>query len=128
MNLHAESWQGVLLACVDGAIDLDSSRQMFEQIAITAAERQLSKVLIDGRLISGELSIEQREELSARAADYLVKLGTSPSIAIVGHPPTVNGLGAAAVRSRGFNLRVFPSILEAVEWLSEAPIPRQLKK
>jgi hypothetical protein len=60
--------------------------------------------------------------LVVKQTDYQRQLGTHPSIAMVGHPPTCNGLLVMAAQSVGQDVRMFPSIQEAIDWLNRSPV------
>ena len=119
MNLHTESWKGLLYAHIDGRVECDLCSQMFERAANLAAEKRLSKILLDGRLVPGSLSTNERKELAVKGSAYFEHLRIHPSIAFVGHPPAFNGLGVLAAQERGEVVRLFSSIAEAIEWLGE---------
>jgi len=74
---------------------------MLKLTSSLAARKGISKILIDGCRVSGNLSAAQRVELGATLADHVSKLGATPRIAFVGHPPTFNGLAAVTSRGRG---------------------------
>jgi hypothetical protein len=92
---------------------------MFERATNLAAEVHLSKVLIDGLRLTGDLSDIDRIDLAVKATDHLRQLGTHPAIAVVGNPPTFNGLAVLAAQSIGAEIQLFPNVPEAVEWLNK---------
>ena len=122
MNLHTESWKGFLYAVPDGAVDLESYWQLLEQTAEIAAKKGLSGILVDGRLLSGNISTTERHELAVRAKEYFDERGTHPTVAIVGHAPTYNGIGVLAAQEQGIVVRLFSSLSDAIEWIGEVQV------
>lgn len=111
------SWNAFPCISADGEIDFESSVRMFEQVADLAVDRRVSKILLDGLLLTGELSDIDRINLAVKTTDYLRQLGIHPAIAVVGNPPTFNGLAVFAAQSVGADVRLFSTIQEAMEWL-----------
>ena len=120
MNLHRESWDALVYAIVDGKVEFNSCTRVFEQVVDLAAEKQVSKILLDGRFLTGSLSTAERVEMALQGRKHLLQRGTKPSIAFVGHPPAFNGLGVLT-RIEGADFRLFPGISEALKWLSGIP-------
>ena len=121
MNLNTESWKRILYATVDGEVEKEKIYQLFMQAVNTAIENGLSSILVDGRLLSGDLSSDARFEFSVRAKEYCDQRMSYPPVAFVGHPPTFNGLAVATAEKLGLVFRLFPDVSEALEWLGEAP-------
>jgi hypothetical protein len=117
MNLHTESWKPLLYAVVDGEVDPGSAELLLKLTTSRAAEKGISKILIDGRLVTGNLSTAEREALGAKLADHVAELGTTPSIAVIGHPPAFTGQAASVASDRGVNIELFESIPEGLAFL-----------
>jgi hypothetical protein len=122
VNLAIDLRGTLLYAFVDQEIDLGSSVLMMQQITNLAKEKGLSKILVDGRFLTGALSDLERFDLAVKTTDHLREIGTHPTIALVGGPPTSNGLAAMAAQAIGQDVRLFPSIQEAIEWLNQPPM------
>jgi len=119
MNLNSKSWSALLYAMMEGEADLNSFERLFEQATNLAAAKGISRILVDGRLLTGDLSTADRRELAVKGTEHLAQLGTKLNIAFVGHPPTFNGLGALGGRELGApDFRLFPGISEALAWLA----------
>jgi hypothetical protein len=117
MNMHVTSWEAFLFAVVDGEMNSKSFERMLKITSSIAAKKGISKILIDGSRVTGNPSSAERVEVATKLADHINKSGAKPSIALVGHSPTFNGLGVLAGRSRGINAMLFDSIPEALTWL-----------
>jgi len=125
MNVHTELRDTVLYATADGEMDFDSCIRIFERLANLAAESQLLKILFEGLLLTGDLPDIDRINLAVKTTDYLKQLGIHPTIAVVGNPPTFNGLAVLAAQSVGADVQLFPGIQDAIEWLNQSPnLPR----
>ena len=120
MNHHIDSWDTVLYAFSDGEVDLDSMLRFFEQTTTLAKDKGISKILFDGRFLSGDLSDVQRINLAVKATDHLRQIGTHPTIAVAGNPPTHNGLAALAMQSIGADVQLFSELREANDWLNKS--------
>jgi hypothetical protein len=122
MNMHVTSWEAFLFAVLEGEVNPKSVERMLKITATTAARKGISKILIDGRRVTGTLSAAERVELGARLADHITTLGAKPSVAFVGHPPTFNGLAVVTGRNRGVKVMLFASFPDALTWLRRSHI------
>lgn len=122
MNLHPESWDALLYVTADGEVDFDTTVRLCEQAGDLAIERRVSKILIDQRFLWGELPAIERIEVAVRGTDYMAELGIHPTVAVVGHPPTCNGLAVIAAQTLGADVRLFSTIPEALKWLNESRV------
>jgi hypothetical protein len=116
MSLHAE-WKLVLYAVTDGDVDLESCLQLFERLTSGAAQTGISKLLIDGRFVSGILSTAERIEIGETLAAYVNQLLPKPRVAVIGHAPTFNGLAVSIARKLDFDVELFESVPDALAWL-----------
>lgn len=121
MKLHTdtECWKPILYGIIDGEVDLDSSVRLLKFTTTMAAQKHISKILIDARLATGSLSADERVTLGAKLADHVKKLTTKESVAFVGYPPPFNRLGIDLARGRGVDVELFQSIPDALAWLGE---------
>jgi hypothetical protein len=117
MNMHIQSWEAFLFAAVDGETNSRSVERLLTLVSNTAGRKGISKILIDGRRLTGTLSTAEREALGVRIADLANKLPAKPAVAFVGHPPSFNGLAMATARNRGVNIKLFDSTDEGIAWL-----------
>jgi hypothetical protein len=122
VNLRIDLRDTLLYAFLDREIELSSSISMMQEITNVAKEKGLSKILVDGKVLTGDLSDLERINLAVKTADHLKDIGTSPVIAVVGNPPTFNGLAVLAAQSVGADVQLFREIKEGIDWLSRSPV------
>jgi len=117
MNMEVSFSDAFLFVVVGGEMNSKSCERMLKTAFGEAARKAVSKILIDGSRVTGTLSAEERVELGTRLADQVKSRGLEPTVAFVGHAPTFDGLGVAAIRKQGVNLKMFESIPDGLAWL-----------
>jgi hypothetical protein len=124
MDLHIDiELQGeLLLANAIGSAAYDPALRLFKQIFDAAAERRVNKILVNTLAVEGELSPLERYHLGAELAAYLKQRRMNPRVAVVGKPPTTNGIAVGIARNRLVTAEVFSSEQEAREWLDKWPV------
>lgn len=116
MNLRAE-WKFVLYSVADGEVDVESTLRLFEQQLRAAAQSNVSRLLIDGRFVTGTLSDAERIEIGEALADVANRFSPRPRVAVIGHAPTFNRLAVTIARRLGFDVELFENVPEALDWL-----------
>jgi hypothetical protein len=64
MNTHIDLRDDLVYAFAEGEVDFSSSVRMFEHALQLAAEKRVSKIILDGLLLSGELTDLERFDLA----------------------------------------------------------------
>jgi hypothetical protein len=109
---------GYLAARAAGERSLNAVTSLAVQIAQAATDAQVGKVLVDVRDLRGRLRVLDSFLVVNSVFDSLRGKGLRQA-AIVdrGMPPIRGWTFEIIARNRGFNLRIFTSREEAVEWL-----------
>jgi len=118
LQLDFEDRPGYLMAKVSGPHSLGEGRAVFQRIAATAQERDVPRVLLDSRGITGEVPDLDRYELFKEAASLLGHLERLAMV--VGSFPQYTGFGIDVARNRGLEVQPFKDPREAVAWLTGA--------
>ena len=75
--------------------------------------------------MTGMLSDFDLYEIGKTMAEYCVSRSFYPRVAVIGNPPSVNGLGAHVASNRGLTSMTFSASQPALNWLrafdSKAP-------
>jgi len=111
----------VLLVTASGSVAYAPAFRLLKQVFDIAAEKQVNKILVNSFTVDGELSQLERYHLGVQLAAYLKQNHMNPRIAVVGKPPTTNGVAVGIVRNREVTAEVFPSEQRALEWLDKWP-------
>ena len=118
MELKLESRDGVLLATVTGAVSFSAALERWKNVCDAAAERGCGKILFDLLGADGELSALEKYEVSKTIVEYCKIRSMSPTVAVVGKPPTVTGFGALVASNRGMVIVMFSERQTALDWLN----------
>ena len=110
----------LLLAVVKGAATFDESWQVLQQVCDMAVEKHLKRILIDGLAVQGVPNSFERYDIGVKLVAYCGEHKLWPKLAIVGHPPVIDGFGGVVARNRGVHAQIFPNRQEAMEWLQAA--------
>jgi hypothetical protein len=107
-----------LAARAAGERTLNAVTALAVQIAQAAGDAQVGKVLVDVRDLRGRLRVLDSFLVVNSVFDSLRGKGLrQAAIADRGMPPIRGFAFETIARNRGFNLRIFTSREEAVEWL-----------
>jgi hypothetical protein len=119
MDLHIDVvlHREILLVTITGSVGYDPALRLYKQMFDTAAEKQINKILVNTLTLDGELSPLESYHLGVQVAAYLKHLKFNPRLAIVGKPPTLDGLGVSVARNRKVTAEAFPSEHDALDWL-----------
>ena len=117
MDLTLESREGVLLATVTGRVSFSEALRCWKKVCDAAADRRCGKILFDWLGAEGEISDLEKYEISKIIADYCQQPSMSPTVAVVGKPPTITGFGALVASNRGLMVMTFSERQAGLEWL-----------
>ena len=115
----------VLHVAAGGPFSLSEAKRTFLDVLHVVEELRLSKVLFDGRQVTGNPAIIERFYYGEFVADEVTKLldrgwsADSPQFAYVLREPILDPLrlGETVAVNRGVNIRAFDDREEAVVWL-----------
>jgi hypothetical protein len=116
MDLKLESRDGLLLATVTGRVSFSEALKCWNSVCDTAAE--YGKILFDWLGVEGEISDLEKYEVSKNIVGYWAHTSITPTVAVVGKPPTITGFGALVASNRGLMILTFSERQAALEWLN----------
>lgn len=119
LRMDIEFRDGLMLVNASGSARFDAVSTLFKQVWDTAAENQVSKILVNSSAVDGELATFERYDLGVEIAAYLKERQMNVKVAIVGRLPTVNGFGVRVARNRGVVAEAFSTEQEALNWLAQ---------
>jgi len=118
MNLTLESRDGLLLATVTGRVSCAEALECWKNVCDAAAELGCSKILFDWLGVEGEISDLEKYKVSMIIVKYCVHASKSPTVVVVGKPPTITGFGALVALNRGLMVVTFGERQAGLDWLS----------
>ena len=121
MDLRLEPRDDFLMAAASGKVLLNDAIEICRNMCDLAAVMGFGKILFDCLGVEGELSPDDRFELGKTIAEHCQCFVRIPSVALVGHPPAVTGLGARVASNRGLPVETFGERDLALEWLRSRP-------
>ena len=126
MVVNTRGDREILYVTLSGKFMLAEALSDFLEVLEAIEEKQNTKVVIDGRQLSGEpLTIERflYGEFVAEAVKRL-RIGGAPMFAYVLHEPVLDPMrfGETVALNRGMNLKVFDDYDLAIGWLGSVPI------
>jgi hypothetical protein len=123
--LYTRAQGDVLYSTLSGEFRLADALSAFLQLLGAIKEGGSSKVLVDGRRVSGEPITIERFLYGEFVAEAVKKLETGevPMFAYVLHEPVLDPmrLGETVAINRGMNVRVFDDYELAIAWLGVMP-------
>jgi len=126
MKLELRPGSEFLKAHATGEFSLREAQKTFLEMLESVAQHKASKVLFDGRAISGEPRMIERfyyGEFAAQSVEKSATRGASRTqFAYVLLEPVLDSrrIGEIVAVNRGMFVRAFDNIEEAVEWLGSA--------
>jgi hypothetical protein len=117
MDLKLESRDGVLLATVTGRVSFNEALECWKSVCDAAAGGGCRKILFDGLGVEGEISDLEKYEVSKIIVGYWAHTSITPTVAVVGKPPTITGFGALVASNRGLTVFTFSERQAALDWL-----------
>ena len=117
MDLALESGDGLLLAKLTGRVSCSEAIELCKNISDAAAERGFGKILLDCLAVEGELSIMERYEIGKTMAQNCRTRSRTPTVALIGKPPTITGFEADVAMNRGLLVVKFSERQAGLDWL-----------
>ena len=77
----------------------------------------LTRILVNYSAVRGELYAVERHELGRASAKYFLRCCRDFKLAIIGHPPVIDGFVALVAVNRGLTSAIFYETKKAVQWL-----------
>lgn len=121
MDLALEPQHDFLLATVWGQVSLHEAIESCKNMCDLAAMMGFGKILFDCLALEGDLTPDDRFVLGKTIAEHCQCFVKVPCVALVGHPPSVTGLGARIASNRGLPVETFSERELALEWLKSRP-------
>jgi hypothetical protein len=128
MNMRVQPEAGYLYVEFSGAFALGEAQTLSVQFLDACIEHQLTKVVVDTRLMTGQLSVTERFQyadfVSRRVIDSIVNGRLkAPQLAYVGFAPIIDPeeFGVIVALNRGVSAKTAGTIDEALAWLGVAP-------
>jgi hypothetical protein len=116
-RLHLAQQGDYLLAVAVGRLSFHQALAQFFSMQFIANSKGLERILVDATASEGDMTDAERGELGMKVAQHARSLGGTTRIAIVGHPPAITGIAAAAARVYGLPCETFRDRREALKWL-----------
>lgn len=123
--------QGIFYAVVVGPFELTLAQQQFMELVDEAIQSGTTKVLIDGRQITGNPTAFERFLYGTFAAcatlEVLNRQNAKLKFAYVIHEPLRDSdrFGETVAVNRGMDVKTFEDRNEAVEWLNNRSDPTE---
>lgn len=122
MQVEAELRGEILFATLRGKLGLESTSRAVKQVFDSAVEKRVHKILLNALGVSGVMSTIDRYEIAVEVTAHLTRVGLPAArIALVGIPPSIDGFAVEVGKNRGVTVEVFPSVEQALYWLSKWP-------
>jgi hypothetical protein len=121
LDLILQPRDGFLLAIASGEQSLIEAIQICMDVCDVAAGLGLRKILLDCVTVEGDLAADERFELGKSIAEYGLLRLRVPTLALIGKPPAVTGLGARVASNRGMPVEVFSDRERGLDWLRSRP-------
>ena len=112
-ELHGD----VIHATVTGTFSLKEAVRLFRQLCDTAADKKVSKILINNLNVHGNVSTMDRYEFGGEMARQLKQRQINLRLAFVGRLPVMDGFAAIVAQNQGVVTEVFSTEHEALRWL-----------
>ena len=121
MTIKTRAHGNMLYVVITGEFKLASAMSDFLEILRAIEKNRSTKVVIDGRQVSGEPMTIERFLYGEFVAEAAKRVGVeaAPVFAYVLHEPVLDPMrfGETVALNRGMNLKVFDDYDSAVEWL-----------
>lgn len=115
-------------AVATGEFSLEEAERTFLELMDAVVRHKVEKILIDGREISGSLTVMERFSFGAFTADTVdasVMEGKvhNPQFAYVLAEPVLDPyrLGESVAMNRGMRIKMFEDVDDALQWLGLIP-------
>jgi hypothetical protein len=124
LALSTRADKGLLLATYTGEFLLPEAEKSFLQILEALEQRNVQKVVVDGRALTGQLSPSERYAYGEFVAKQINAqrsriAGHDPQFAYVLTPPLLDPerLGENVAVNRGMRVKAFDNLDDALDWL-----------
>jgi len=107
----------VLHATVKGTFSLEEAVRLFRQLCDTAAEKKVSKILVNNLDVHGNVSTMDRYEFAGEMATQLKQRQMNARLAFVGRLPVMDGFAAIVAQNQGIVTELFSTEQDALRWL-----------
>lgn len=110
----------VFLATVTGTLELNASARVWIEMFDSAIQKQTTKILVDALAVSGDLFESERLQVALIVTAHLEQRWFKPRLAVVGHPPAIDGFGVRILKMLGYAVEAFANRIDALAWLDSA--------
>jgi hypothetical protein len=114
----------LLHAVVAGEFSIEEAKRQFLQIADAIEQSDATKILMDGRKVTGDPKVVERFIYGEFAAGVVKQqlqepYGPGPQFAYVLHEPVLDPFrfGETVAINRGMHVKVFDNVESAIRWL-----------
>jgi len=118
MKFTLEPRDGLLWVTATGQASVIDVVEIFKKAFDASVGRGSDLILVDCSAVTGALSVLQRFDLGVTAARYAREKPRVFKVAVIGHPPVIDGFAALVASNRGVTAQVFRDPHDAVAWLS----------
>ena len=118
MKFTLEPRDGLLWVTATGQASVIDVVEIFKKAFDASVGRGSDLILVDCSAVTGALSVLQRFDLGVTAARYAREKPRVFKVAVIGHPPVIDGFAALVASNRGVTAQVFCDPHDAVAWLS----------
>ena len=122
MNIKLTYDSGLLRATTTGRFSIEEAKRTFLEVMDAIAKHDASKVLFDGREITGKPEDMERfyyGEFTARTVMNYAKVSHCPIFTYVLIPPVLDPdrFGETVAKNRGMIVKTFETLENATSWL-----------
>jgi hypothetical protein len=110
----------VLLETTTGTLELNATARVSIEAIDSAIQKQTTKILMDLLAVRGDLFESERLHVALKVAAYLEQHRFKPRLAVVGHPPVIEGFGVRILKMFGYAVEAFANRIDALAWLDSA--------
>jgi hypothetical protein len=119
LRIDIELRAALLFVTATGTLAYDAALRLLKQVCDTAAEKHVTKILVNALAVDGTLTTMERYHIGVEVASYVRQRKINPRLAIVGKPPTTDGFGVNVAQNRGVTTEVFSTEQAALNWLGD---------
>ena len=110
----------VLLATLTGTLELNASARVWMEMFDSAIHKQTTKILVDAVALRGDLFESERLQVALKVTAHLEQHRFKPRLAVVGHPPAIDGFCVRILKMFGYAVEAFANRTDALAWLDRA--------
>ena len=94
----------------------EARAEMFD----SAIQKQTTKILVDALAVRGDLFESERLQVALEVTAHLEQHRFKPRLAVVGHPPAIDGFCVRIFKMFGYDVEAFANRIDALAWLDSA--------